>query len=123
MKTHSAWIPEVMYEEELDGSSQSLPFILVPPDEEMPKFLLLWEHRQTGEIEPGPNGEELPIVEAELRQYAMMDVLKAGLTPSEYDRVREVLGLEPLKSAAKKGRAITERAVANSIVTKAEDDA
>lgn len=117
---HSNWIPEIMYEEETDGSTQNLPFILVPTGEEMPKFLLLWEHRQTGEFEPGPDGEELPIVDAELWQYAKMDVLKSGLTSAEYDRVREVLGLEPLKAAAKKGRAITERAVSNSLTSKSK---
>jgi hypothetical protein len=105
----SKWIPEIMYEEDTSGMSQSLPFILVPPNETMPSFLLLWEHRDTGEIEPGPNGEDLPIVEAELRQYASMDVLKSNLSEEDYDKVRIALGLEPLQTAARKGQKITDK--------------
>jgi hypothetical protein len=108
-----------MYEEDLDGTSQQLPFILVPGDEEMPKFLLMWEHRDTGEIEPGPAGEEMPIVESTLRQYALMDVLKSKLTASEYDRVRQALGLEPLASASTKGKAISDR-VSKALSDKSE---
>lgn len=105
----SNWIPEIMYEEDANGVSQSLPFIVVPAGEVMPAFLLLWEHRDTGEIEPGPNGEDLPIVDAELRQYASMDVLKTNLSPEDYDKVRVALGLEPLQSAARKGQKITDK--------------
>lgn len=106
---HRQWVPEIMYEEDLEGTSQQLPFILVPDTEEMPKFLFIWEHRDTGEIEPGPFGEEMPIVESTLRQYALMDTLKSKLTTDEYDRVRQALGLEPLATASSKGRAISER--------------
>jgi len=109
MSERTAWLPEIMYEEDPSGVSQSLPFILVPEGEDMPTFLLVWENSETGEIEPGPNGEEIPIVDAELRQYARMDILKKGLTPEVYDQVRIALGLEPLKTAAAKGRAITSR--------------
>lgn len=109
MSERTAWLPEIMYEEDPSGVSQSLPFILVPEGETMPTFLLVWENSETGEIEPGPNGEEIPIVDAELRQYARMDILKEGLTPDVYDQVRMALGLDPLKTAVAKGRAITSR--------------
>lgn len=108
------WIPEIMYEEDTTGVSHSLPFILVPVGEEMPKFLLIWEHTNTGEVEPGPNGEELPIVDATLRQYAMMDTLKEKLSPEVYDKVRVALGLEPMKTATAKGQKIT-RNVADKV--------
>ena len=36
-----------------------------------------------------------------------MSTLKKGLSESEYDRVREVLGLEPLKIAQEKGKGLT----------------
>jgi hypothetical protein len=102
-----------MYEEDVNGISQSLPFILVPNGEVMPSFLLIWEQRDTGEIEPGPNGEEIPIVEADLRQYARMDQLKRNLSASEYDRVREALGLEPLQVATRKGKTISSKVKSN----------
>src|SRR3990167_3007515 len=103
------WLPEIMYEEDPGGVSHALPFILVPPGQTMPMTLLIWEHGDTGDIEPGPNGEELPIVNAELRQYGRMDILKERLSPMEYDRVRRALGLESLKTATEKGKALTDK--------------
>lgn len=117
----SQWIPEIMYEEDVAGVSHSLPFILVPTDEEMPKFLLIWENRNTGEVEPGPSGEEIPIVDATLRQYAMMDTLKENLSAEDYDKVRVALGLEPMKTAAAKGRQITQN-VADKVKTQSKSD-
>ena len=38
-----------------------------------------------------------------------MAVLKAGLTGPEYDRVRYVLGLQPLAQATEAGKKITDR--------------
>lgn len=99
-----AWVPEIFYEE---GGGQ-LPFISVPKEEEMPKMLFIFESRETGEIEPGPRGEDLPVTEMTLHQYADMDFLKIGLTSSEYDRIRMVLGLQPLKEATDSGRQITQ---------------
>ena len=83
------WIPEIVYEE---GEGQ-LPFIHVPPGEEDPKLLFIFISRQTGEFEPGPEGEDIPVTEMDLRQFV--------------DKCRSLLGLEPLKSAVKKGEAIT----------------
>lgn len=101
------WFPEIMYEESVDGQASKIPFIAVPATEEMPKMLFVFESRETGEFEPGQNGEELPVVELELRQYANMDTLKKSLEEEDYDKVRHALGLEPLKSAIKKGKEIT----------------
>ena len=39
MKRKSDWIPEIMYEESDEGLSSHIPFILVPKNEEMPKFI------------------------------------------------------------------------------------
>ena len=102
------WVPEIYYEEGGDELSSQLPFIQVPKEEVMPKFLFIFESRDTGEIEPGPKGEELPVTELNLHQYADMEFLKVGLTPPEFDRVREVLGLQPLKIAAAAGQKITQ---------------
>jgi hypothetical protein len=103
------WIPEIMYEDDDNGMTSKIPFIMVPQTEEMPKILFMFESRDTGEFEPGPVGEQLPIVDMELHQYADMVHLKKGLTPELYDQVRLCLGLEPLNHAVTKGVTITER--------------
>lgn len=114
----TAWLPEIMYEENAEGVAGHLPFIQVPPEEEMPRMLLVWEYRDTGEIEPGPKGEEIPIVNADIRQYALMDVLKAKLSADDYDKVRMALGLEPLDVAMRKGNKITANVKANVAAVK-----
>lgn len=103
----SRWIPEIMYEESEDGLTSKIPFIQVPETEEMPGILFVFESRETGEFEPGPVGEEMPVTELDLHQYANMATLKEKLNWVEYDNVRHALGLEPLKTAAMKGQKIT----------------
>jgi len=103
------WIPEIMYEETGDdGLASKLPFIMVPEDQEMPKLLFVFESKETGEFEPGPDGEQLPIIEMDLHQYADMAILKDKLPELLYDMVRDALGLEPIRKAAEKGSKITE---------------
>lgn len=103
----SKWFPELMYEDDDNGQTSKIPFIMVPSDEEMPKTLFVFESRETGEFEPGSEGEELPVVQWDLHQYADMAVLKERLDLETYDKVRNALGLEPMKSAVKKGQEIT----------------
>ena len=103
------WIPEIMYEDDENGMSSKIPFIMVPQEEVMPKMLFIFESRETGEFEPGEEGEPLPIIEMDLHQYADMAFLKKGLSPDLYDKVRSCLGLEPLNQAQKKGSEITDR--------------
>jgi len=100
-KASKQWIPEIMYEE-----NSVIPFIEVPDNQEDPKVLFIMINRKTGEYEPGFEGEEVPVYEMNLRQFVDMSVLKSGLTEIEYDKVRSVLGLEPLKSATEKGKSI-----------------
>jgi hypothetical protein len=114
MSEESVWHPEIFYEESSLGQPASLPFILVPEDQEMPAMIFIWEHANTGEFEPGPDGEELPIVDAELHQFARMDILKEFLNGKDYDKVRAALGLKPLREAHNLGSAITERAKAQA---------
>ena len=103
------WVPEIMYEEAGDAVWTShIPFIPVPKEEKMPEFLFIFESRETGEVEPGPEGEDLPVTEMDLHQYADMSVLKQRLSVKDFDKVRKALGLEPVASAAKKGKKITE---------------
>lgn len=101
------WVPEIMYEEAGDGVTQSIPFVAVPTDKEMPGILFLFASRETGEFEPGLEGEELPITELDLHQYANLAYIKNALSEVEYDKVRVHLGLEPLRTAAAKGQHIS----------------
>lgn len=101
------WYPEIMYEEQEDGISSKIPFIMVPTDQSMPQLLYVFESRETGEFEPGLSGEPVPILEMDLHQYADMFVLKEKLTEDLYDKVRDALGLLPLRQAAGMGKNIT----------------
>ena len=103
-KNPKNWIPEIVYEE---GEGQ-IPFIHVPPGQDDPKLLFIFVAHQTGELEPGPEGEDVPVIDMDLKQFVDLSVLKAGLTEGEYDKVRGLLGLEPLKQAAAKGKTITQ---------------
>lgn len=107
--SHDDWVPEIMYEEAYDENITShIPFIPVPNDREMPPLLYMFESRETGEYEPGPEGEELPVTEMELHQYADMAILKNRLSSESYDMVRVALGLEPMDTAVAKGKQITD---------------
>lgn len=101
---NNSWIPEIMYEEE-----SNIPFIMVPQDNEMPKILYVFESRDTGQIEPNSEGDEVPVYEWDLHQYADMAILKDKLAHEVYDKVRDALGLEPLVDAATKGEEITQK--------------
>lgn len=109
--TKKDWMWEIVYADTDDGENQlgSLPMVHCPANQEMPKFLLIWEVRSTGTFEPGLSGEDVPVVDQELKQYARMDVLKEKLTPQEFDRIRLALGLKPLLEAAKTGHEITQK--------------
>jgi hypothetical protein len=112
--TKRGWVPEIMYEEaEEEGLTSQIPFIMVPDEEEMPRLLYIFESRDTGEIEPGPDGEDLPVTELDLHQYVDMIILKRGLTGDQYDVVRSVLGLEPLRAAEIAGHKISEEIRSN----------
>tara|TARA_Y100000114_G_scaffold87943_1_gene81308 strand:+ start:16641 stop:17003 length:363 start_codon:yes stop_codon:yes gene_type:complete len=101
------WFPEIMYEESEDGVSSKIPFVLVPKEEVMPSLIYIFESRETGEHEPGLDGDPVPILEMDLHQYADMKVLKEKLSLELYDQVRECLGLQPLQEAIAAGRGVT----------------
>ena len=107
------WIPEICYEEDANGLSSHIPFIQVPENQKMPSFLFIFESRETGEFEPGEDGNPLPIFDMDLHQYADMSILKDSLDVSTYDKVRMALGLEPLASAAAKGKKISNKVKQN----------
>jgi len=103
------WVPEILYEETAEGESSSLPFVMVPHDEEMPNLLYIFESKDTGRFEPNSEGDPVPVYEWDLHQYADMVILKNKLEPHIYDKVRLALGLEKLAEATQKGIAATER--------------
>ena len=104
-----SWYPEICYEESDEGLTSKIPFIPVPSGESMPKILFIFESRETGDFEPGFDGEDLPVTELDLHQFADMAVLKNNLTTEHYDIVRSALGLEPMQQAAEKGKLITDK--------------
>jgi len=85
------WVPEFLYEE---GSQ--IPFVNVPPGKADPVVFFVSLVKETGEVEPGADGEDVPIYDMELAMYASMQLLKASLTESEYSKVRSVLGFSDL---------------------------
>ena len=105
-----SWYPEICYEESEEGITSRIPFIPVPLGEEMPLMLFVFESKETGEFEPGLDGEPLPVTELDLHQYADMAALKNKLSAEHYDIVRVALGLEPLQDAMQKGAKITDKA-------------
>ena len=116
------WFPEIMYEENEDGSSSKIPFVVVPKEQQMPTFLYVFESRETGEFEPGLDGNPVPILEMDLHQYADMLALKQNLAPDLYDEVRVSLGLKPLEEAVAAGRDITNN-IRKNIEEKTSNDA
>ena len=107
-KQPNNWVPEICYEEEeAEGISSHIPFIQVPTEQEMPKILFMFESRETGEFEPGLDGNPVPVVQLDLHQYANLTVLKERFDPRSYDYIRQALELEPLQQAAEKGAEIT----------------
>lgn len=114
-----SWYPEICYEESEEGITSKIPFIPVPVEEKMPLMLFVFESKETGEFEPGLDGEPLPVTELDLHQYADMAVLKERLEPSVYDQVRKALGLEPLASAVQKGAQITNN-IKNTLDSRAQ---
>jgi hypothetical protein len=102
----SQWIPEFCYEEDENGMTSNLPFIPVPEGEKMPDLVYVFESKNTGIFEPGLQGEEVPVIEMVLHQYANMGILKERMSALEYDNVRFTMGLEPIKNAAIKGAKI-----------------
>ena len=112
------WVPEIVYEEyEGSGITDGLPFINIPNDKEMPGILFFLGTQETGEFEPGEEGEPQPIVEVEVYQFACMKYVEEKLSEDDYDKVRLALGLESKLSARAKGLKKSEE-MANDIAEK-----
>ena len=100
-------IPVILYEEPQPGAKPNpIPYIEVAKDKTMPPVLWLFEYKETGEEEVGNDGEPVKVVDQIPHQYCDMAFLKEKLPEHLYDMVRTSIGLEPLKKAKEKGRAL-----------------
>lgn len=101
------YIPDIVYfDNDENDNRSSIPMIQVPDGEEMPKILFIFESKLTGVFEPDSDGNESPVADLQLIQYANMNILKTKLQPDVYDKVRSALGLEDLATAMDKGSKI-----------------
>ena len=87
-----AKIPVILYESE----EQALPYIEVEQKEMMPEALFIQEYKHTGEVEPGADGEDQPIVDMMIHMYVNMGTLAEKLSPELYDQVRTALDCSQL---------------------------
>lgn len=95
------WIPEIYYEENVEGVTNNLPFIKVPKNKTIPSGFFIYEVRDLTEEDVEQE------VELTLHMYANMTVLKNSLDLSTFNKVRLSLGLQPLEEAVEKGKEIT----------------
>jgi hypothetical protein len=98
-------IPAILYESDQDGTSP-IPYVEIQTEEEMPRMLFIQEYKHTGEFSPGPEGEEMPIVDITLHGYVDLDFLSRSLSPALYDDVRVAIGLQPVAEAREAGQKI-----------------
>ena len=70
----------------MERHRQTFRFVPVPKGEEYAvELLYVFESRETGEFEPGLDGEEVPVIQWDLHQYADMQILKSNLDGITYD--------------------------------------
>ena len=103
-------IPTILYEEPRPVEPPNpIPYIDVPKDGKMPPVLFIFEYKQTGEFEPGPNGNPIEIIDQLPHKFLDMEFLKEKLPPHLNDMVRTLVGMKPLKEAQKEGQVILDK--------------
>lgn len=108
-------LPEICYEEPLPGKEPNpFPFINVSKTGKMPSVLFIEERKETGEVEPGPNGQPQEIVDCLMHKFVDLEILKEKLPPHLNDIVRVALGMKPLKEAVGPGQALMDKAKENA---------
>ncbi len=108
-------IPTILYEAPRHGndSANKFPYIETSKTRPMPPMLFIFEYQDTGETEPGPNGEECIVVEQIPHKFLDMELLKEKLSPEINDIVRVAVGMKPLKEAQEKGQQILDKVFSN----------
>jgi hypothetical protein len=96
-KNRGNWIPEILYEDSPEGLTGQFPFIPVPPNEIMPNMIFIFESRESGEFEPGLDGEEMPIVDLDLYQYVNTKFIQKVLGNDALSAIRNELNLPERK--------------------------
>lgn len=103
-------IPSILYEEPQQGrKANPIPYIEVAKDKTMPPVLWVFEYKETGEEDIGPDGEPAKVVEQIPHQYCDMNLLKEKLPGHLFDMVRTLIGMDPLKKAQEKGQKILDK--------------
>lgn len=116
-------IPHIVYEEPQPGmNSNPIPFIEIQKDKKMPPVIFIFEYKHSGETEPGPNGEPVPIVDQIPHKFVDLELLKEKLTPEINDIVRMSIGMEPLSQAAVKGQKILDKVNKNIEASKIKQE-
>lgn len=91
-------IPILYYEEPKAGEpANPIPYIEIGLKEEMPKVLFISEYKETGEFDVDTGNGSQPIVDMLIHSFVSLSQLKKVLNAKQYDRVREALGMQPLK--------------------------
>lgn len=110
IKAKRKTIPELLYQTDMKGNViNPIPYIETTDDDQMPVMLFIEEVYNTGELEPGDDGEPAPIIESEFHQYLNMKAVKAVLSAKQFDAVRKALGMETEKEAKRKGEEIIKK--------------
>lgn len=110
-------IPEILYEAPKypGAKTDPIPFIEVPKDKKMPPVLFLFEYKLTGELEPDEKGMPQEITEQIPHKYVDLEFLMDRLSanPEIRDKVRVVLGMQPLAEAKEQGEELLNRALSS----------
>lgn len=107
-------IPIILYEETSPGQKGSIiPFIEVAQDDTMPPVLFIFEYKDSGEKEPGSEGQDLAIVDQIPHQYIDMQFIKEKLSPELFDKLRIACGMKTLQEARKSGQQILDKVYNN----------
>ena len=102
------WIPEIVYTQTADGKSSKIPSMNLPKGYDAPSVLFVFSNKETDEKDVNEVGEEVPVVEVELMQYANINLLRDNLPVSTYNEIRQALGLKSLEEALSAGKKITD---------------
>ncbi len=94
MNERTNWIPNIFYEEDVEGITRGFPFIEVPQDKDMPNCLFIYGMK-TLDTKVDEEFEK----EVVMYSYANMTVLKDKLPLMLFNEVRMALGLQPLHEA------------------------
>lgn len=101
--------PVIMYEESQDGPPNPIPYIITKEKDPMPPLLFIEEVFETGEHEPGAEGNPEPIVEYTMHQYINTKTIEEKLGVKNFDKFRVQMGMKPKEKAVKDGQKLMKK--------------